>query len=78
MSDKINYTPIKTIRSHVGYGRFLQECSEIPVRYIPRDPAIRTPYAHSPEWPVWLHNDGHEVVALETAHKKYQIFKIAE
>ena len=66
---------LKTIRSHVGFGRFLAECAQEPLGEIPRQPEIPSPYAYSPTWEVWDWK-GRPVVIVETAHKTYRIFEV--
>lgn len=70
---------IKTIRSHVGFARFLaqldQDSEGLPlvIRRIPRPKNIPSPYRHEPDWPVYRYRD-QEVIVSETAHRKYQVF----
>lgn len=66
-------TTLKTIRSHVGMSRFLAEVSDEPVREIPRDANIPSPYAYSPTHNVWQWGN-REIIIVETSHKVYKIF----
>ena len=65
--------PLKTVRSHVGYGQWLDECPA--VGFIPRQTDLPSPYASGPvdavfEW------KGHKVFFRETAHKVYRMFEV--
>jgi hypothetical protein len=72
-------TKIKTIRSHVGLSRYLNDMSkDIPLGYIPRHWLdIRTPYSYSPTIPIWQHDKDDRIIFLETAHRKYEIFQVS-
>lgn len=72
---------LKTINSHAGHARFLATlepdedgCAKV-IREIPRRNDIPSPYAYSPEWPVYS-LDGREVIIRETSHKKFQVFAV--
>lgn len=65
-------TRIKRINSHVGYARFLAECTQDPagdwarcIGVIPRQPDIPSPYRYSPEWNVY------EWTTPQRVHVKY-------
>ena len=68
---------IKRIRSHAGHARFLAECAEEAMGWIPRQEDIPSPYAYSPEWPVEDWN-GKPVVIRETSHRCYDVFLVPE
>lgn len=63
---------IKRITSHVGYARFLADCTSIGT--IPRQD-IPSPYAYSPTHTVhrWKMN---LVFVVETDHKRYDVFAL--
>lgn len=65
---------IKRITSHIGKGRFLDECDDTPFD-IPRQPDIPSPYAYSPTWTVYAYHGRHCVI-VETAHKRYDVFVV--
>lgn len=74
MTNPVQAVALKVVRSHVGYSRLLQECSEI-IGYIPRQTYIPSPYASSPTEAVYEWN-GRKVFFHETAHKVYQMFEV--
>ena len=68
--------PLKTIRSHSGFARFLAETTddgEIERSSVARIPS---PYHFSPTWVVYAWN-GKRVIVAETSHKVYQVFNVA-
>ena len=66
--------PLKTVNSHVGYGRHLDELGE-PIGYTARHTNVPSPYASSPTDRV--HNwKGKNVFTRETSHKRYQTFEV--
>jgi hypothetical protein len=72
---------LKTITSHVGYGRFLAELPAdaegwlIPVGYLPRVKSIPSPYASSPVDIVYAWN-GTNIITREVKHKVYEVFAV--
>lgn len=66
--------PLKTVSSHVGYGRHLEELGE-PVGYTARHTNVPSPYAYSPTDQIH-HWNGKHVFTRETSHKKYQTFEV--
>jgi len=67
---------LKKIKSHVGLARYLHECDEEPVGFIPRNTGIPSPYAFGPTHAIWEHDSGAHVIVVETAHKVYSIFAL--
>ena len=67
-------TCIQTITSHVGASRWYADASE-PIGEIRSQREIRTPYASSPTWTVYLWRD-RPCVLLETSHKHYSVFQV--
>lgn len=65
---------LKTIRGYAALARFLASVNETD-RVVPRNPAIPSPYRYSPEWAVYDWN-GDDVVWVETAHRKYEVFMV--
>ena len=65
---------LKTINSHVGYGRHLGELGPV-VGYTARHTNIPSPYASSPT-DLIHHWNGKHVFTRETAHKHYQTFEV--
>jgi len=65
---------IKTIRSHVGYARFLATC--IDAGWIAKVEGIPSPFSYSRHWPLLQQQDGKLVFVRETSHKIYQVFEI--
>ena len=63
---------IKRIRSHTGHAQFLSECEDAGT--MPRRNDIPSPYAYSPEWPVYLWR-GRRVLIRETSHKCFDVFE---
>lgn len=78
------WTPIKTIRSHIGVSRFLAQAAV--VGEIRRVPEIPSPYSYSPTWTVYaveLPRKGYTVnrrwvFVRETSHKLYHVFLVPE
>jgi hypothetical protein len=68
---------IKTIRSHVGYSRWLSEAEDDSWISRKQCAEIPSPYAYSPTKFVYRWN-GKRVVAFETSHKVYQIFALPD
>lgn len=68
-------TRIKRIRSHTGHAQFLAQCLEEPVREIPRDESIPSPYHFSSTHSVWNWN-GVDVIIVETAHRCFDVFRV--
>ena len=68
---------IKRIRSHTGHARFLAECAEEPMGWIPCQPDIPSPYAYSQEWTVWEWQ-GRAVMIRETSHRCFDVFEVPE
>lgn len=65
---------LKTVNSHVGYGRHLEELGD-PVGYTARHTNVPSPYAYSPTDRV--HNwKAKHVFTRETSHKRYQTFEV--
>lgn len=71
-NDMNTLSKIKTIRSHVGYFRFLAECSDA-VGEIPR--CIKTPYASSPTHMVFEHGEKF-VIFAETSHRCFEVHEV--
>ena len=67
---------VKRIRSHTGHARFLAECSEEPIGHIARRDDIPSPYAYSPDWPVWDHPTRGPVLIRETSHRCFDVFSV--
>lgn len=65
---------IKKINSHVGKARYLAECSDDPIGFIPRQKDIPSPYVYSQTHVVWRHENGRQIFIVETSHKKYEVF----
>ena len=65
---------VKRITSHAGYARFLAECEETTYS-LPRQTDIPSPYAYSPEWDVYRHQEQY-VIIRETMHKRYDVFDV--
>ena len=65
---------LKTVNSHVGYGRHLDELGD-HVGYTARHMNVPSPYAYSPTDRVhkWK---GKNVFTRETSHKRYQTFEV--
>lgn len=66
---------LKTLRSHTDHARFLALCSADPVGQIARQEDIPSPYRYSPDWFVFDYG-GTNVVIVETAHRKFQVFEV--
>lgn len=66
---------IKTITSHVGLARFLDEAPDAGF-YIARDENIPSPYAYSPTHTVYAWK-GKNVIVVETSHKRYEVFEVS-
>lgn len=68
------YRKVKTITSHAGKFRWLQEVGDA-VGWIPRPESIPSPYMYSPFWSVYRYN-GELVVLAEVSHKRYVIYAV--
>ena len=68
---------VKRINSHAGHARFLSECAEEELGWIPRQQDIPSPYAYSLEWSVYDWN-GTPVIVRETSHKQYDVFEVPQ
>jgi len=68
------FQKVKTITSHVGYGRFLDEVGDT-IGYIVTPKEIPSPYFYGPFWPVYQYR-GQPVVVAETSHKRYEVFVV--
>jgi hypothetical protein len=66
---------IKVVTGYAAHARFLAEVSEEPIGTIDRRPEIPSPYAFSPDHPVWNWN-GVQVIVVETRHRRYEVFKV--
>jgi hypothetical protein len=80
MTTQATPKPLKTIRSHTGFSRFMAELDTddngdlIIVREIPRSEfKIPSPYDCGPTWFVYRYK-GKEVITVETSHRCYQVF----
>ena len=71
------FTKVKTITSYAGHARFIAECAEEEVGFIPRKACadIPSPYAYSPSKAVDLWN-GKKVVTFEVRHKRFEVFEV--
>lgn len=67
---------VQVIKSHSGVARFIAECSPDFAGHIPRQLDIPSPYAYSPEWPVWDHEQLGPVVVREVSHRRYEVFAV--
>lgn len=71
---------IKRITSHVGWGRYLTDELENegePIGQIDRITYVPSPYAYSPTWRVYRTiKGGKNVIVVETAHKRYDVFEL--
>lgn len=74
-------TKIKTITSHVGLSRFLDECEGdgSHVGYLPRNVAkhIPSPYRSSPTIALERWN-GRVIAWFETRHKHYEVYAVTD
>lgn len=70
-------TRIKRITSHVGFSRYLDTVENTDLE-IPRQADIPSPYAYSPTHTVYRDEQDRFIFAVETAHKRYDIFLVPD
>lgn len=68
-------TRIKRIRSHVGFGQYLDDCHETTY-VIKRRAEIPSPYAYCPYHIVYAYKGIQHIVIIETSHKCYDVFSV--
>jgi len=64
------------IKSHAGIGRYLASVTHCG--YILRHAEIPSPFAYSPTHLVYQDAKRGKVIVVETAHKQYDVFRVAE
>lgn len=75
----MTYAKVKTITSHAGHARFLAECSEEPLGYIPTPWEIPSPYAYSASTVVWLHYPtARRIFIKESTHRHYTVYQLTD
>lgn len=70
------YHQVKTIRGYAALARFIAECAEDAIGYIPKQVAIPSPYRYSPVHEVLAHDVHGRVFYVETAHRVYTVFRL--
>ena len=75
--NEMHVTKVKTLNSHSGLSRFLAECDDEGLGYLPRCHVahIPSPYAYSPTKDVESWN-GKRVVWFETRHRHYEVYEL--
>ena len=68
---------LKTIRSYTGVAQWLTEVSKQPHAWLALSEInqIASPYAYSPTRGIYIWK-GKEVIGIETAHRKFQVFEV--
>lgn len=78
--------PLRTIRGHTAYARFLWDSGDMEldangdlliVREIPRPKSVPSPYVYS-ETAIVHRYRGREVVISETCHNTYKVFAVSD
>jgi hypothetical protein len=68
---------LKRLSSYAAYARYLSECEDTPYE-IPRQPDIPCPYRYSPTHTVYAYQGAVQVIIVETAHKRFDVFAVPE
>ena len=75
MNTTLELKRIKRITSHSGLAVYLSYV-ETTGSEIPRFASIPSPYAYSPTHPVYRDEQGRNVIVVETAHRRYDVFEV--
>ena len=75
VNDPFGPARIKRITSHSGISRYLSYVESTGL-VINRLATIPSPYAYSPTHQVYRDEQGRDVIVVETAHKRYDVFQV--